>query len=943
MTYLQLAKEFWTSGNNILLSDHNNRLWLAGCNSARKSGINTYETILGHPHDLKHSLYHGETVVIFKSYIRNLFILTNYKRLIVFRIELKVSYDIYIADYINAYTLADNYSVDNSQQLDLLAQLDTSFQQHSPASNLIPNLKLSEPSHNEIIPDSFNQEHLFECINKTEAVTPSHTLSSHTSSPITSWRLLNWDKFTRLQGKARSDYIAQTRSMISDGIGISTSWTQSEENLSLAIRQIEEPESDLKTLVPEANHHHIQSLKWHPTKPSEPMTSYRNVDGIVFGPYGVVFKIGNRFVIEILTIDGRRSIPSKFRDLPLTRINMTPNSYTICEACMLAYDECRFLEHYIYLRNANSNFIIFPIPSYSTYSIKFIKFPDPFPNFNPEILHWRRSDDLIYFIHNEVLWYHDNNTDSFVRTATKRDELIITRTHFTDEIYVVTHVNCEYRMISNYGSKQIILDLHNEYPLQQIQIYNLRCCQRFCAGLCIITVNSALNQHIWLPDLTNINLILLHTNDFKYYGVINDKMFAYIDKNIMHTITCKCGVLDTMAKAKYDIRPLPVPDSDITTLHLQENVIIESHVRDYKYIYYGFYCNCFNFYQQLVSVNPIVQISDADIPINEHLLFRQMITNEFMSRNVTDLTNCFWELIDLVSLIKKTTLLSIDIRRNSWGIATGRGVRFTFFTKAAQGFADLYLVSHNHVTEFHNRIQDLTDEQLEKLGKALTLMLFNLQSHLPVRLPLILVYMIKCRPPLESDLEFIAGFEDPEAVAMLREIRNDPAALETAGFKDYCSGLQSICKFDLKYEKSVRAIARGFLTMFHSQNITLMNFLTIDQYLSGKYSYDIKHFQCQIKMITVPDKLQILILNEIDALSRNEFATLLLNWSGKSSVDKTAFYSIAVIKNLGITIKFSTCSRTIYIDSKIMDETSYPEFAATLKIFLTDKCDIMQG
>ena len=931
MTYLQLAKEFWTSGNNILLRDHNDGLWLAGCNYSRKSGIQNFETVLGHPHNLKLSLSSDETVTEFKSYIRNLFILTNHKRLIVFRCELRFSYDAQDENYMTGFSPSYNKSYDNSTQLDLLN--NTFFnktlssiptEEKSPSVNTIP------------LEDApiVNQDLLFERSNDIE-----HSLEYQAE-----WRLLSWDDFSNLRGKARNDYITQTREMISNSIGDENSWTQSEEMLSLAIQQIESPAPiDPETAVCKPVHHHIGSLSWNSTNSS--IVIYNNVDGIVFGPSRIIFKIGNRFVVEV--INTASSAPNtKFKNLPLTKIQMTPNSYLICEACVPSYDEYHFMKDFIHLRNnaRGLNYLIFPTTDANDIHVKWINFPDPFVDFNPEILHWNRrpSNNLIYFINDEVLWYHDNDVDKFIKTSTRSDELLITRTPYDDAIYIAKNIH-ELCVISNYTLqferfRQWIFSFDAKTPLSQVQLYNIKCCNGSgCNGLSIMVCNSTI--HVRSTNTSNIDVLPARTGKFDHYGALNDKMFVYIEANIMYTISCNCYSSDKIAT--YNTYPLPIPDSEISSLSLRESVIIESNIGNYQYIYYAFYCSSFMFFQQLISPDLKVQIQDSDLPLNEHLLFKQMITHRNMTFSVKNLTNCLDLLLDNLESIQTTTLIYVDIRDEYTNRARGQGVRYSFFTKAAEEFANLYLTRHNHVTEFHGMITLLSIDKLRDLGKALALMLFNLQSNLLIRLPLILVYAIKCRLPTESDLELIAGFEDPEALTVLQQIRNDRSALRTAGFQDYYSGLETICKFDRVYEMFVRQIAYGFLTMFRSQNISAMNFLTLDQYLSGKYSYDIKRFLRQIRMIKVPDELQTVILKEIDALSQNEFVALLLNWSGKSTIVRTGNYDIEFTKKINSVVLFSTCFRSIKINSDYIGESPYEDFTLMLKTLLTVKCDEM--
>lgn len=922
MSYLKLAKEYLVSNNNILLTDHFNKLWLAGCNNRMKSGISIPHRILGDPHDLHQSLSPNESVIAFKSSFQNLYILTSNKRLVVFRATFRATYSTRDEEYIYINNSSYNRFIDNSSQLALL-------------TNSVPNNSIPIPPDNtsKDAERAINQSYLFERVNTDD-------YDSSTIPPPSSWSLLSWDDFSRLYGKARIDYISQTQSMINNGIGSTGSWTQSEEKLALAIKQIESNPSE--SPMPEISHYHLKSISPNINGDSNCKNIYYDVDGIVFGPNRVIFKIGNRFIVEVINLGSSENIMRipKFKNLPLTKIRMAPNCYMICEACMPKYDEYRFMEHFIYLKKAGSypiHYLIFPYCGGINNFIQWIKFSDPFADFNPEILHWRRDDNLIYFIKDDVLWCHCNNINAFVETSTRREEVIITRTHFTDYVFKIEN-DC--RSVSSYMS-----DPKNHtnisippYPLTDIQIYPLRCTYlNSGCNVPVVVLNSAPDRGIRLASLKNS--VILYAGGLKYYGAINDKMFVYIDQYTMHSITCKCYSIDTTIH--HNIYPLPVPEQYISSIRLKENIIIESCVRNYQYIYYAFYCNNFNFLQQLVSMDQKVEILDSDLQLNEHLLFRPQNMYNHKDLSIRNFNNCFMKIMDELPSINTNIIMTIRFFPGNSNSAVGQGVRYVFFTNVVQDFADLYLQRHNHVTEFQNSIMCLSVSQLRDLGKLLVLILCNLSTHLHIRMPLVLIYAIKCKLPTRSDLEFIAELEDAQAFRSLQEIRNDSLALDASGFQDYDSGLRSICKFDLHLEGPAREIAYGFLKNFQLSDITQMNFLTLDHYLSGKYNYDIKRFLGQIRFVNVPEELRDILREVINNLTQAEFSTLLMNWSGRCVIETSLNYTIEIYQTIKKTIMFATCYRTIHINSKIVDLPPYPEFTAIIKPLLIDRCDVM--
>lgn len=910
MTYLKLAKEYWTSGNNILFldhNDHNHKLWLAGCNSNKKSGIYSPETILGDPHDLNLNLILDETVISFKSYYRTMYILTSRKRLIVFRAESRGSYYISDENYIDHYAIAYNQTVDNSQQL---ALLNTTFEQESVDESIPP---LSESQL------GTNSEHLFERSDQIEQI--------EQNSPK-GWCLLSLEDFSRLRGQARNDYIERTRESINNCIGDVNSWTQSEEKLSLALRQIETPDPN-DTIACEHIHHHIKSLPWHLIDSNYRKSIYYDVDGIVHGPYRVIFKIGTRFIVDIIhpehTTD--ETCNSRLKNLPLTRIQMSPNSYIICEACLPAHDEYRFIEHFLYLRKDAMNYLIFPMSGKNNDSIQWIQFTNPHSNFNPEIIRWRRWDNLIYFINDGILWLHESSINAFVKTSIRNDdEMFLTRTHYDDYIF---------------QSRREIEPLANMI-YDATHIYNVQCTYlKANCSLRIGLLDSMPDGDSRVTHLQDSDTVTVHARDLKYYGMVNSKIFVYVVGNIMHAISCKCYLYNSSLHAKEAIHLLPLHESEIQCMHFKENIIIESHVLDYKYIYYAFYCTSFQFSQQLVALNPQVLISDSDLALNKHQLFRQMTAFDNRSVEFPSLTDCLSNLIEELPNTTPTTQFDIEISDDEDTIAHGRGVRYAFFTNVMQEFGDLYLSRHNFVTEFNEDIASLSISELRDLGKVLALSLFNLHSHLPVRIPLALIHMIKCKPPTKTDLEIIASSEDAEALSTLSQIENDPTALEAAGIEDYYSGLKAICKLNSKYENSMREIAYGFLSYFRSRDVILMNFATMDRYISGDYHYDIESFIRQIQMRHISNDVQVLILNEIRKLSQEEFSLLLFNWSGKRAVSQDLIYEI--VKNLMMSsaITFGTCHRSIVIHAQTIGEPPYKEFIEMFKPLFIERCDQM--
>lgn len=945
MTYLKIAKDYWISRNNILFIDHDDNLWFVGCNRQKKSGLNVLEPSFADPHCLNVRLSEGEKVTIFRSYLNDFYILTDHKRLIVFRSESGRTYGSSDENYVTGVSGAYSKAVDNREQFALLNQTFFVNSKLSPSLTPFAPEILRLPS----VDSTTNPAYLFERSDNGENADP---ITSRLSTSSSKWRLLSWVEFMQLRGQARSDYISITTEKIANSIGERGSWTQSEEQLALAIRQIDslEEEQDITQIQTEPAHYHYSGsqLSMHTNDSANRKAIYYNVNDIVFGPYCVIFKIGNQFIVDVLNlVNSPNQTVNRFKKLPLTKIRLAPNSYAICEACFPAHDECRFMKHFVYLKKIEStgsiHYLIFPTGGMDS-AVNWIKFRDPFPEFDPEIIHWRRDDNLIYFMRDDKLWHHDNTNDLFIETSFESNQLIITRCHFNDYIYR-TKYQGDLRYVYNYDfhskstTSTLIVKFEQHCSLADIKIYTLKASDNRLDPVYVVVCSSAPKNIQFIFSAEKV--VILGPTEFECHDMVTDSIFAYTHQNIIHTIECFRGnSISSSPKMTCGKHPLPVRDEHILFLNLRNAAVIECHMQNYKYIYYAFSFDSFAFQQQLIADQPNIQISNSDDQVNEHLLFKTFTNSEKMALAITDMTDCLAKILEKIpGMISNNTYVPVEIYRESRNIALGRGVRHMFFTKAIREFADKYLTKHNHVTNFSENIKTLSSAELRNMGKLMAVALLNLQTHFEMRLPLVLVYAIKCKLPSRSNLEIIAKAEDPEAFTMLQEIRNDTLNLGALGL-DYDAGLKSICKFDLAYEKIAAEIAHGFLFDFKLTDIAAMNFLTIDQYLSGKYSYDIERFLRQIRMLKVPDELQPLILDEIAHLTQAELATLLFNWSSKSIICENATYTIEVSPNIKSTISFATCYRLIAINADIVCKP-YQDFVKTLKSLLVEECDKM--
>lgn len=303
----------------------------------------------------------------------------------------------------------------------------------------------------------------------------------------------------------------------------------------------------------------------------------------------------------------------------------------------------------------------------------------------------------------------------------------------------------------------------------------------------------------------------------------------------------------------------------------------------------------------------------------------------------------FWrKLMTITEFADPNHMIRVENYESDQRISHGLGVTMSFFEKSLKEYSNQYIIQHNYLTSLNlDELSQCNDAQLYIMGKMFVLSINNMDNHLPIRLPLLLICAIKRCLPTTEELEYFAFREDREAYVALKQIENDTAALQEAGFDTYEEALHSICKLDLGDDNSFeisRKIANGFLLHSHISNLKTMNLPTLDYYLSGEYGLNSQQFLSKIVFDRDVERYRELISSKIRTFTNKQLTTLLVNWSGTSVLSNTDKYRVSFgDPNSKVMVIFSTCARTLTLHPNIFRELDVD----IIVDLLTSECEML--
>ena len=302
----------------------------------------------------------------------------------------------------------------------------------------------------------------------------------------------------------------------------------------------------------------------------------------------------------------------------------------------------------------------------------------------------------------------------------------------------------------------------------------------------------------------------------------------------------------------------------------------------------------------------------------------------------------FDKLFNIVEMLPNNIDFGITLIKLGKDISFGDGTKREFMELAINEFAEKYLIKHNVCTEFNtSALEILSDHQLIIIGSMLHAIICHNLNNLPIRLPIIFISsLLSNLAPNTSELEYFAKMEDPEAFYTIYKIRYDPEIIASTGYESYNKCLKILSKYcheddttDILAKKISDKIAIGFKTYGDIENIEMMNYPTLDYFLSGPYVID---RQLIIKKLIVSsddnksNSYKNQILNIIKTLPEDKLAILIKNWSGTVVVKKTYDYIVRIVnKAERFDYFFGTCNIELVIKKKMMKNPLLVELLTT--------------
>jgi hypothetical protein len=204
---------------------------------------------------------------------------------------------------------------------------------------------------------------------------------------------------------------------------------------------------------------------------------------------------------------------------------------------------------------------------------------------------------------------------------------------------------------------------------------------------------------------------------------------------------------------------------------------------------------------------------------------------------------------------------------------------------------------------------------------------------------------IKKVPITLPELEYFAEMEDPGTLSMARKYANDPEGFQKleAGYDSYEQLVKTICRYNyqaddlnVKVQTIARALAKGFLAGNNIKNLALMNYATLDFYLSGENKINRDMLLSNIRIWTDRQEIEAKLgwcedklRSWIGDLPENKLSIVIKNWSGTTIIKKNQQYSIKIghggtdSQGNPSEIFFATCSWSMTIHWKYFesDET----------------------
>lgn len=431
------------------------------------------------------------------------------------------------------------------------------------------------------------------------------------------------------------------------------------------------------------------------------------------------------------------------------------------------------------------------------------------------------------------------------------------------------------------------------------------------------------------------NDVYFNIHTCKYYKLYEScETIIYVVDNIMFYCTPNEKLIDSELvniiktnNREYFIYQITTNFNKMLSVYFSNNIIVVQTDND-RYSYY-YFCT------DIIKFDKFIEISNScfNVTNNEIENYPKIEYTTDVIYNIHLESDKFDKLLNIIECLPDYDVeIKIQYVENKI-ISHGVGTTHDFFDKALQCFNDKYLINYNNLTEFNlNTMQSINTHRLKYIGILFAYIIMYTESNLFIRLPLNLLAGLKNTTLSTVDLEYFTMRENYEVYTHLSKYKNNPDDFTSlnSGYSNYYSALCEITKYNhmsVEINETIQEIsnkiAQGFSELINCRN---KNFAQLDKFLSGDYIFSTNLFISKLEVGVYLDHSENqsfyyeTFINFLNGMSNNQFANMLQNWSGYSSLCKTTTYTINIVNNVTYDVKFVTCANELNINVIMFDQ-----------------------
>ena len=436
--------------------------------------------------------------------------------------------------------------------------------------------------------------------------------------------------------------------------------------------------------------------------------------------------------------------------------------------------------------------------------------------------------------------------------------------------------------------------------------------------------------------------LYFNVNRLLYYKLMNTGFLFYDDTNTLYFCTNinlsenKYGTTEiekiTLPNGRayylYIFNNLPSP---ITNISFTGSIILVQSNNQYYYHVIESYSSEQNFLVNKFTEIIISQNNSKNDLINKNYIMRSKKTYDYtITLSISQISDKFKRLLCIMEMLRQNIGFEIEFVRGITTTSYGDGPKREFMENAIQEFGQKYLTKHNNLCEFNiDELNCFNDDELVAIGIMIHAVINHSNDNLSIKLPISLMVALKDTQIKLSELEYFANLEDPELFASIFNYKNDPLGFEelNSDYGSYSEYIKSICKYrtDERTVHVSKMIAQGVLGYENIKNLSIMNYPTLDYYLSGDYTIDRDLLLKKIRIQNFTndefdvDYYKQIIFETIRNLSPDKLVILLKNWSGTSLIKKSSDYVIEIVDS-DVDVTFRTCDFRLIVNIKAFAE-----------------------